>query len=61
VGDGVTEEVDGLVDAGRHVSVTVMYDSGVILGGVLVVDGLGDLARDVPVENACGDMSAYSY
>jgi hypothetical protein len=26
-----------------------------------VVDGLGDLARDVPVENACGDMSAYSY
>jgi hypothetical protein len=61
VGDGVTEEVDGLVDAGRHVSVTVMCDSGVMLDGVLAVDGLGDLARDVPVENACKDRSAYSY
>lgn len=59
--DGVSEEVDGLVDAGRHVGVTVMCDSGVMLDGVLVIDGLGDSARDVPVENACKDMSVYSY
>lgn len=58
VGDGVSEEVDGLVDAGRHVSVTVMYS---MLNDVQGVDGLVDLARCVLVGNACKDMSAYSY
>jgi hypothetical protein len=61
VGDGVPEEIDGLVDAGRHVSVTVMYDSGAMLNDVQGVDGLGDLARCVPVGNVCKGMSAYSY
>lgn len=49
------------MDTGRHIGVTVMCNSGVMLDGVLVVDELGDLARNVPVENACKDMSVYSY
>lgn len=61
VGDGVTEQVDGLVDTGRHVGLTVMCDSGVMLKGVLAIDGLVDLARYVPVGNVCKGMSAYSY